>query len=212
VYNPGSMQLRKLTEGSVILVIPDDTAIEYAHIPTALTEGKDAREVVTKKEPELTETDLNSVLILIGPYYEFKRWPEYELPFQLIENGVALGDIYLTDPLDSYVYYTDSLTTPGRILFSGNSEEAFRDYASAFFNISHSFNFIAKKIRRLPALAIILITLLPPEIIKANIMNCWKLIISSSMFQKLICRSIKKIAYRKNYSDLINRQKSLLML
>ena len=131
-YDCSQRGFKNINDNDLIIVIPNDSlgllsANFKKHIESL---GK------IKKESQLQESDLKKSLWILGPINRYSNWNKFGVPIQKVKNGFKIDEFAFTDSLHSFNFITDSLTTPLRIVVSGNSLKAFEQA-----NRMHMFGF-----------------------------------------------------------------------
>ena len=88
-----------------------------------------------KKEEELTKTDYNKHLWILGTIADYKNWDNFNLPIQKTKNGFRFNNIEFTDSLDGI-----GIVDTNRIVFVGNSSQTIFGLREP--DLAYGYNFV----------------------------------------------------------------------
>ena len=115
----------------VTIVVPNDSLVSWNDAKRY--EGNCIRmeiDAKVKTESQLLKTDFENNLWILGTIADFANWERFGIPVEKLSNGFKMGELSFTDSSHGFSYVTPHETFPLRIVFSGNTPDAYRQIAN----------------------------------------------------------------------------------
>lgn len=127
VYDCNNTSYNKFWEGDVIIVTPDNAGEVFDKAKELLESNKGKSiNVAIKSESQLGKDDFNSNMFILGTIQSYIHWDKFGIPVSKPGEGFGIGNYTFTDSLHSFIYISDSTSTPARIAFIGNNMESYK--------------------------------------------------------------------------------------
>ena len=132
------MGIKKIT-----IIVPDDSTVVWVNAKRfEENASRGGLEVTVKTESQLQKSDFDSNLWIMGTVADYLNWDRFGIPVEKLSTGFKIGDFSFKDPLHGFSYVSSPGTFPVRLVFSGNTIEAYTQIDNM---PSYGFEFVVMK-------------------------------------------------------------------